>query len=304
MKLGIIGCGVLGNALFNVFTEKGIKCLVSDKYQEEMLLSKYGHKIDIVFSKEKDRLLDCQIIFLCLPTPYDDKIKGYITSAFEEWLLYFNHKDFKGIIVNKSTVMIGFHHQMAEKYPQLELIHNPEFLSARSAIEDFRNQKQIILGVPKKNSILDIPPIDRVFQTIKGTQASAKVYNFFHQYFPESEIKVCTTKESEAMKLFCNSFYAMKLQIFNEFYQLCQLNSNESTEEGMDYNVIKDLMLGNGWINPMHTNVPGPDGKLSYGGGCFPKDTQALLGYMERMECHRNMLQSCIVERNKMRNEN
>jgi UDP-glucose 6-dehydrogenase len=75
------------------------------------------------------------------------------------------------------------------------------------------------------------------------------------------------------MKIFCNCFYATKIQFFTEIYLLCE-------KTGCDYNVVKNMMLGNGWINPMHTNVPGNDGNISYGGYCFPKDTNALNEYM------------------------
>ena len=60
-------------------------------------------------------------------------------------------------------------------------------------------------------------------------------------------------------------------------------------------------MLKNNWINPMHTNVPGPDGSLSYGGACFPKDTNALLQYMKNMETPHLVLENIVKERNEMR---
>ena len=96
------------------------------------------------------------------------------------------------------------------------------------------------------------------------------------------------------MKIFCNSFYASKIQLFNEYYMLCQQN-------GSDYNRIRDLMLKNEWINEMHTQVPGPDGKLGYGGACFPKDTNALQKYMEGVESPCDVLKSVIVSRNRLR---
>lgn len=71
-----------------------------------------------------------------------------------------------------------------------------------------------------------------------------------------------------------------------------------------DYNVVKDLMLKNKWINPMHTDVPGPDGKLSYGGYCFPKDTNALLNHMKRVNTPYKVLEATVKERNIMRNDN
>ena len=96
------------------------------------------------------------------------------------------------------------------------------------------------------------------------------------------------------MKIFVNSFYAVKVQFFNEIHDLCKkLDTN--------YETVVKLMLENGWINPMHTAVPGPDGKLSYGGACFPKDTQALYGSMLENGSICEVLGATISERNKMR---
>jgi UDP-glucose 6-dehydrogenase len=62
-------------------------------------------------------------------------------------------------------------------------------------------------------------------------------------------------------------------------------------------------MLKNNWINPMHTTVPGPDGKMSYGGLCFPKDTNALNHYMRRNGIPNKVLNATIEERNEMRED-
>ena len=96
------------------------------------------------------------------------------------------------------------------------------------------------------------------------------------------------------MKIFCNSFYALKVQFFTELYCLTQKNKS-------DYLKIKTMMLKNNWINPMHTTIPGPDGQISYGGLCFPKDTNALQKYMEEKEVPNKVLSGCIEERNEMR---
>jgi UDP-glucose 6-dehydrogenase len=63
-------------------------------------------------------------------------------------------------------------------------------------------------------------------------------------------------------------------------------------------------MLKNGWINPMHTVIPGTDGCLSYGGMCFPKDTNALLQHMKRLDTPHKVLENTIQERNEFRNDN
>ena len=62
-------------------------------------------------------------------------------------------------------------------------------------------------------------------------------------------------------------------------------------------------MLNNGWINEMHTEVPGPDGSLSYGGACFPKDTSALVYFMNKVGTPHEVLEACVKERNKMRKD-
>jgi UDP-glucose 6-dehydrogenase len=62
-------------------------------------------------------------------------------------------------------------------------------------------------------------------------------------------------------------------------------------------------MLKNGWIHPMHTKIPGPDDNISYGGACFPKDTKALLHYMKEIEVPHEVLDACVREREKMRDD-
>jgi len=99
------------------------------------------------------------------------------------------------------------------------------------------------------------------------------------------------------MKIFCNSFYALKIQFFTELYLLTKSN-------GSNYNNILSMMLKNNWINEMHTNVPGPDGNISYGGLCFPKDTNALNEYMKNKNVTNKVLDACILERNLIRNDN
>ena len=96
------------------------------------------------------------------------------------------------------------------------------------------------------------------------------------------------------MKLSVNSFYAVKIQFFNEIYLLCD-------NLDISYNVVKNTMLKNNWISKMHTNVPGTDGKLSYGGMCFPKDTNALNEYLSYKQISNKIIDATIKERNKMR---
>jgi UDPglucose 6-dehydrogenase len=262
MIISIIGMGFVGSSIYNSLKLKKINIKCYDKF------------------KESDSLEDCinsEIIFLCLPTLFDEITKEYDKSAIHEICTILNEKNYKGIILLKSTVEPGTTEKLVEKY-NLKIIHNPEFLTARTAFEDFHNQSHIVLG---KSKIITDEEINLI-------------ENFYKNNYTNN-ISICDSVESESMKLFCNSFYSVKIQFFNELYLLCnKINCN--------YDNVKNLMLKNGWINKMHTDVPGPDGKLSYGGMCFPKDTNALLNFMKINNSECDVLESTINERNKIRN--
>ena len=199
-------------------------------------------------------------------------------DAIHENLIYLEQNEYNGPVVIKSTVSMTTCEELAQLYPKLDIVHNPEFLTARTALYDFHYQKHIVIG--KTNS----------------SKNYQKVVDFYRKNYETAEISVCSSTESELMKNFLNSFYAVKVQFFTEMYLLCQ-------KLGINYGTVKTLMLKNGWINPMHTTVPGPDGKISYGGLCFPKDTNALLQVMIANDTPHEVLKSTIIERNIMRKE-
>ena len=264
-SVGVIGLGFVGGSMLKSFLLNNADASGYDKYKDGGIGS-------------FDSMLDKDILFLALPTLFDEERNAYNQDAIYEVCQKLQEKNFKGIIVLKSTVEPESTNTLSIKFPKLFFIHNPEFLTARTAFTDFHSQKHIVLG--------------------KGLTASDKhcnkVATFYKEFYPDAEVSICSAIESESMKIFCNCFYASKIQIFNEYYLLCQKN-------GSDYKRITELMLKNGWINPMHINVPGPDGSLSYGGACFPKDTNALLQYMKNIETPHKVLKNVIEERNEMR---
>jgi nucleotide sugar dehydrogenase len=266
MYISILGIGFVGSAIEKSFKLKGINVVSYDKYKN------IGTFEDCLGS---------DISFLCLPTQFNETINKYDNSSINEVLGQMNNNNYKGLIVIKSTVEPQTINELSNKYKELKIMHNPEFLTARTAFEDFHNQKHIVLG--KGSNIQE--------QDVQLLQS------FYKEYYPEAEISICNSTESESMKVFVNCFYAVKIQFFNELYVLCN-------KMNCDYNTVKDLMLKNDWIKPNHTNVPGPDGKLSYGGCCFPKDTNALLHNMKKHDSPHGLLEACIKERNKMRNDN
>jgi len=265
--VSIIGLGFVGGSMLKSFEINKVPNLNGyDKYKNGGVGS-------------FDECLKSDFIFLALPTPFSYLTNTYDKSAIFETCELLEKNNYKGVIVLKSTVEPETTDKLSNKF-NLEFIHNAEFLTARTAFEDFHNQEHIVLG--------------------KGKTCSDSNYNkvkdFYAKYYPKAEISCCSALESESMKSFVNCFYSVKIQFFNELYLLCQKN-------GSDYNKVVELMLKNKWINPMHTNVPGPDGKLSYGGLCFPKDTNALVQYMQDSNTPHEVLEATISERNKMRDD-
>ena len=261
--IGIIGVGFVGGAMKKSFEQKNINTLCYDKYHSY---------------NDFEELSQCNIVFLCLPTPFVQSV-GYDKDAIYETLDKLESISYGGIAVIKSTVEPGFTDNLSEKY-SFQLFHNPEFLTARTAFEDFHNQTHVVIG-RSKNS----------------THSGAMVlYNFYIKNYKKAKYSICTSTESESMKLFCNNFYAMKVMMFNHFYHVCE-------HSGADYEKVKELMFKNDWINPMHTTVPGPDGKFGYGGACFTKDTNALLEYSIRNGIGHKILEATIKERDLIRDD-
>lgn len=267
MKIAIIGIGFVGSAILKSFKKHNLITITYDKYKSN--------------NNSKDNLINClntDILYMCLPTEFNKKKNKYDKKPIHEVCKFLSKNNYQGIILNKSTVEPNTHNKLCKKYNNLKFIHNPEFLSSKTAFEDFHNQTHIVLGKTKKITNDDINSIKK----------------FYNHYYPNANISVCESNESESMKIFCNSFYAVKIQFFNELYLLCQ-------KINCDYDTVLKLMLNNNWINPMHTKVPGTDGKLSYGGACFPKDTNALLSFMKKNNSNHQVLESCISERNILR---
>lgn len=257
-RIGIIGYGFVGQAIAHSFKE----CFIYDKFKSEF--------------DDPTAVLSADIVFVCVPTLNnpEDNMK-YDLAPLHDVSGLLQKGGFKGTVVIKSTILPGTTLELAQKYG-LDFLHNPEFLSAKTACQDFLEQKHIVIGHT-------------------GNLDSANgLKSFYQSRFPEAKISLCSSVESETMKLCCNTFYASKVQLFTEFKLMCDAN-------GANFNHVRDMMLQNGWINPMHTQVPGSDGQLSYGGACFPKDSIALNAYLDQLNSPHDVISAMINERAVMR---
>ena len=282
--LGVIGVGVVGTAIKNALEQFKIQTKLYDKYK------KVGTSID--------DLLDCSMIFICLPTPFiyysfsdkehaedaedaedadDIDRKGhYDKKELYQVIERLANLEYEGFIIIKSTVEPGTTKSLQLKYSNLLLVHNPEFLCAKTASEDFLNQTHIIIG------------------TISSEKDISPVINFYSTYFPNALISITTSNESEMAKITCNSFYACKIQFFTEIKLFCD-------RFNISYDNVKSLIIKNGWINPMHLEVPGHDGNISFGGACLPKDVQCLNSLLEKHHIDNQVINAVVEENKKMR---
>ena len=138
---------------------------------------------------------------------------------------------------------------MLETYPS-NVTYNPEFLRAKTAEEDFKNQNRIIIGGPEES--LEI--LSQVFESS----------------FPEVPLFKTSSSVAELVKYTTNCFLAVKVSFANELFELCKAINVDYDEVAK--HATKDERLGNS-----HWSVPGPDGKNGFGGSCFPKDLNAIL---------------------------
>jgi UDPglucose 6-dehydrogenase len=271
MKISIAGLGFVGGSMLKSFLLKQKNYNATD-----LEISGYDKFKNGGIGTVKS-LDTADIVFMALPTPFSEELCEYNKTAIFDVCKYLSSVNFKGVVVLKSTVEPEITNYLYDKF-KLNFIHNPEFLTARTAYEDFHNQEHIILG---KHTMCD-------------SDKFILVRDFYTRLYPNADITECDSIESECMKLTANCFYSVKVQFFNEIYLMCQKN-------GADYDKVKNMVLKNGWVNPMHTDIPGPDGQLSYGGLCFPKDTNALNKYLEKLDSKNLVLDATIKERNSMR---
>jgi nucleotide sugar dehydrogenase len=262
VKIGICGVGFVGNAIYQFFKSK-YSTVTYDKY-------KNINNFDI--------LLSTNLLFICLPTNINTDINksSYDMSSIDETLLLLNTHNYTGLIIIKSTILPTYCSEMNTLLPNLKIINNPEFLSAKTSVEDFAKQSHIVIGHTKYS---------------KDTESLNLLLNIYKESFPNINISITSSEESSLVKLGCNSFYAMKIEFFTELYLLCD-------KLQINYDNVKNIMLKNNWINPMHTLVPGPDSKISYGGLCLPKDIIALSNLMKMYKTP-NLVVNAVIKENK-----
>lgn len=268
-QVGIIGLGVVGKTLCHNMFEKRMSFSVYDTH--EPTSTDMHEKYKCVNCTSAQHLVQsCNIAFLALPTEVasssvTQSAKGYDLKSFHD-VFKMCHSNM--IIYICSTLLPTTTQQFKQSYPHLNIFHVPEFLSSSSSILDSTQptRRDMLLGVPS--------------QTSASVEERARAFLMLYAH-PLQHVAVVHSNETEATKLFCNAFYAVKVQLHNEFYSICKSHN-------ISYNMVRHLMLQNGWIHPMHTQVPGSDGSFGFGGKCLPKDLEALVQWTGNAESSSN----------------
>ena len=221
-----------------------------------------------VFDKDSSKsthslkeVLESDIIFVCLPTPM--KKDGSQDLSFISD--FFNDTKKGPIYIIKSTVIPGTTNMLVNKYKNLDIIFSPEFLTERTAKLDILTQTRIILGGNKK--------------------LTNKVREIYNIRFKNKTVIQTDSLTAEFIKYMNNTFFASKVSIMNEFYRL-------ANHLGVDWDKALYGFVSDQRIGDSHLNVPGPDGKLGFGGTCFPKDINAFISFAKEHNINMNVLEA------------